>query len=215
MNEETQLRERICLFAASLNARGLTHGSRGNISARLDDRRILVTPTGSSLGILDPAGLSLLDEHGRHVDGDAPTKEVPLYTGVYHAWKRAAGAVVHLHSHHAVRLSLMPCVDRENALPALTPYSLMQLGNVRLMPYFRPGDLAMGDAIRKLDPRVSALILANHGTVVSAADLERAVYAMEELEATARLAVETMGQSVRGLTAAQISDLVHMFDQEV
>ena len=215
MSEETRARERICLFAASLHARGYTHGSTGNISARLDDGRILVTPTGTSFGFLDPARLSLLDARGRHLDGDAPTKEVPLHTGVYAARQGAAGAVVHLHSHYAVRLSLMRGIDSENALPALTPYSLMQLGHVRLLPYFRPGDPAMGEAVKALDPRVSALILANHGPVVSAPDLDRAVHAMEELEATARLAVETEGRSVRGLTAAQVSDLVRAFDLEV
>lgn len=214
MTDETRLRESICRFAASLYARGLTHGSTGNISARLPDGRLLVTPTGSSFGFLDPARLSLLDTDGRHVGGDAPTKEVPLHIGFYTARRGAAGAVVHLHSHHAVRLSLMPDLDPEDALPALTPYAIMQLGRVRLLPYFRPGDPAMGQAVRALDPRVSAVILANHGPVVSAPDLDRAVFAMEELEATARLAVETRGAAVRGLTPAEIADLVRAFDLE-
>jgi len=215
MSEETQLRERICVFAASLYARGLTHGSTGNISARLDDGRLLVTPTGGSFGFLDPARLSVLSAEGRHLDGDAPTKEVPLHTGFYAARKGAAGAVVHLHSHHAVHLSLLPDIDPDSALPALTPYAFMQLGHVRLLPYFRPGDPAMGEAVRALDCNTSAVILANHGPVVSAQDLDRAVFAMEELEASARLVVETRGQSVRGLTTSQISDLVRSFGVEV
>ena len=214
MNAETRLRERICLLAASLHGRGLTHGSTGNISARLDDGRILVTPTGSSFGFLDPARLSVLDAEGRHLDGDPPTKEIPLHTGFYAARKGAAGAVVHLHSHHAVRLSLLPDLDPANVLPALTPYAIMQLGRVRLLPYFRPGDPAMGEAVRALDPLTSAVILANHGPVVSAADLDRAVHAMEELEATARLALETRGERVRGLNAEQIADLVRTFRLE-
>jgi len=122
---------------------------------------------------------------------------------------------VHLHSHHAVHLSLFEDVDPEDALPPLTPYAPMQLGRVRLLPYFRPGDPAMGAAIRALDPSTSAVILANHGPVVAGADLDRAAFAMEELEAAARLAVATRGQAVRRLSRAQIDDLLRAFDLEL
>ena len=215
MSEESRQRDRICALAGSLYARGLTHGSTGNISVRLEDGRFLVTPTGTSFGFLDPARISVLDAQGRHVSGDAPTKEVALHTAFYAMRARATGAVVHLHSHHAVHLSLLQDVDPEDALPPLTPYALMQLGRVRLLPYFRPGDPAMGKAISALDPRTSAVILANHGPVVASGTLERAVFAMEELEAAARLAVETRGSNPRLLTRAQIAELVKAFDLEV
>lgn len=215
MSPETALRERICRFARSLYDRGLTHGSTGNISVRLDDGRLLVTPTGSSFGFLDPADLSEIDADGRHLSGLKPTKEIPLHTAFYGLRGARAGAVVHLHSHHAVRLSLLPGIDPEDAVPPLTPYAIMQLGHVRLLPYFRPGDPAMGRAVAELDPRTSAVILANHGPVVAGVDLERAVYAMEELEASARLAVESRGDMARRLTAEQIAQLVTAFDLEV
>ena len=216
MNEENRLRERICLLAASLHARGLTHGSTGNISARMSDGRILVTPTGSGFGVLDPARLSLMSREGAHLSGDLPTKEMPLHTGFYQTRKAPTGAVVHLHSHNSVALSLLPDIDPENALPPLTPYSLMQLGRVRILPYFLPGDPAMGQAVRELDPGTSAVILANHGPVVAAETLDQAVFAMEELEATARLAIETRHEaSVRMLSAEQIAKLARAFDLEI
>lgn len=215
MTEHVRLRDEICRFAASLHARGLTHGSTGNISARLSSGEILVTPTGSSFGFLDPAQLSLLDANGQHIAGDDPTKELPLHHAFHSVRGGAAGAVVHLHSHHAVRLSLDPDLDPDDALPKITPYATMQLGKVRLLPYFRPGDPAMGEAVRALDARTSAVILANHGPVVAGASLDKAVYAMEELEATARLALETRGEKVRALSAAQIDDLIRVFRLDV
>ncbi len=139
-----------------------------NISARLSDGRLLVTPTGSSFGTLDPSRLSLFDAEGRLVGGDRPTKEMPLHAAFYETRPAKTGAVVHLHSCHSVALSMLPDVDPENMLPPLTAYSIMKLGKVKLLPYFIPGDPAMGDAIRGLAGKRSAVMLANHGPVVAA-----------------------------------------------
>ena len=109
---------------------------------------------------------------------------------------------------------MLPEVDPDNALPPLTPYGIMQLGKVKLFPYFRPGDPAMGAAVRGLAGTRSAVILANHGPVVAGKDLEAAANAMEELEASARLALLTRGLGVRALSDAQIKDLVATFDVE-
>lgn len=212
MTEETKLRDDICSFARSLFDRGLTCGSSGNISARLSDGRLLVTPTGNSFGRLDPARLSLFGADGRLVSGDAPTKEMPLHQAFYDTRSARTGAVVHLHSSHAVALSVLPDTDPDNALPALTAYGVMRLGKVQLLPYFMPGDPAMGDAIRGLAGRRSAVLLAHHGPVVAGRDLEAAVYAMEELEETAKLALLTRGLSPKVLDAAQIAGLVRKFD---
>lgn len=211
MTEETRLRESICELAKSMFDRGLTSGASGNISARLSDGRLLVTPTGSSFGRLDPARLSLMAD-GRLVSGDAPTKETPLHFAFYDT--RPTGAVVHLHSTHSVALSMLPDTDAENMLPPLTAYGIMRLGKVRLLPYFMPGDPAMGDAIRGLAGRRSAVVLANHGPVVAGKDLEAAVYAMEELEETAKLALLTRGLAPRMLDEAQIGALVRKFEVE-
>ena len=214
MTDTSRLRETICLLAKSIFDRGLTAGASGNISARLADGGLLVTPTGVSLGFLDPARLSRFDASGRLVEGDPPTKEMALHTAFYETRGDKAGAVVHLHSTHSVAWSMLPDVDAEALLPPLTAYSIMRLGKVALLPYFRPGDPAMGDAVRGLAGKRSAVVLANHGPVVAARDLEAAVYAVEELEETARLALLTRGANPRLLSEAQIRDLVATFGLE-
>jgi ribulose-5-phosphate 4-epimerase/fuculose-1-phosphate aldolase len=210
---EARLRETICDLARSLYGRGLTHGSTGNISARTDDGGLLVSPTGTSFGRLDPARLSRFDAEGRHIGGDRPTKEMPLHSAFYDT-RSTAGAVVHLHSCHSVALSMMPDVDPENFLPPLTPYGIMQLGRVKLLPVFLPGDPAMGDAVRGLAGKRSAVMLANHGPVVAGKDVEAACNAIEELEATAKLALLTRGTGARGLDAGQVQDVVTHFGVE-
>lgn len=208
---DAALREQICTLAKSMFDRGLTSGSTGNISARTEDGGLLVTPTGTSFGRLDPARLSRFDATGTLISGDKPTKEMPLHTAFHDT--RACGAVVHLHCCHAVALSALEA-DADNFLPPITPYAVMQLGRVKLLPYFRPGDPAMGQAVRGLAGKRSAVMLANHGPVVAGRDLEAACNAIEELEATARLALLTRGQSPSLLTEAQIRDVVTTFDVE-
>jgi ribulose-5-phosphate 4-epimerase/fuculose-1-phosphate aldolase len=213
MTDETRLREEICDLARSLFDRGLTHGSTGNISARTPDGGLLVTPTGSSFGRLDPARLSLFDRDGRHVGGDAPTKEMPLHAAFYET-RRAVGAVVHLHATHSVAVSMLPDADPDDLLPPLTPYAIMQVGRVKLLPFFVPGDPAMGDAIRGLAGKRAAVVLANHGPVVAGKTLTAAVNAVEELEATARLSLLTRGLNPRLLTDNQTMAVVRAFDVE-
>ncbi len=213
MSRETRLREHICLLTKSMFDRGLTGGSTGNISARTDDGGLLVSPTGTSFGRLDPARLSRFDAQGTLIDGDKPTKEMPLHTAFYDT-RSTAGAVVHLHSCHSVALSLMPDADEDNFLPPLTPYGIMKLGKVKLLPFFLPGDPAMGEAVRGLAGKRSAVMLANHGPVVAGKDLEAACNAIEELEDTARLAMMTRGLNPRMLTQAQQQALITKFDVE-
>lgn len=211
MSEETRAREAITRFAKSLFDRGLTCGASGNISQRLSDGTLLVTPTGHSLGFLDPAQISHLSAGGQHLAGDRPTKEVSLHTAFYDT-RATTGAVVHLHPTHSVALSMLPDTDPDNVLPALTPYSIMRLGKVKLLPFFVPGDPGMGAAVRGLAGKRSAVLLANHGPVVAGKTLDAAVYAMEELEETAKLAVLTRGLGAMALTDAQIGQVVKQFD---
>ncbi|WP_226624396.1 3-oxo-tetronate 4-phosphate decarboxylase [Alloyangia pacifica] len=208
---ESKLREQICEMAASMFQRGLTGGASGNISARTEDGGLLVSPTGSSFGSLDPARLSRFDAAGILIDGDKPTKEMPLHSAFYET-RGKTGAVVHLHSSHAVAWSMMPDIDPDNLLPPLTAYAVMRLGKVRLLPFFVPGDPAMGDAVRGLAGKRSAVVLANHGPVVAGKDLEAAVYAMEELEETAKLALLLQGHRPRMLTSGQVQQVVTKFD---
>jgi 3-dehydro-4-phosphotetronate decarboxylase len=211
---ETRLREAICRFGRSLFERGLTPGSSGNISVRCEDGGWLVTPTNASLGWLDPARLSKLDAAGRLVSGDKPTKEIPLHTAVYET-RGAAKAIVHLHSTHAVALTMLPEIDPRAALPPMTPYYLMKAGQTALLPYYRPGDPAVADAIRGLAGRYSSVLLANHGPVVAGETLEAAVFATEELEETAKLYLLLRNLNPRYLSPAQVQDLVTHFGVEL
>lgn len=213
MKSETELREQMCLLAKSLYDRGLTAGSSGNISVRTRDGGLLVSPTGSCFGRLDPSHLSRFDSKRLLTGGHEPTKELSLHTAFYET-RSTAGAVVHLHSSHSVALSVLPGLDENCFLPPLTAYSIMRLGRVKLLPYYRPGDPAMGDAVRGLAGKRSAVMLANHGPVVAGKDLEAAVYAIEELEETARLAMLLRGFDVNQLTPDQVNDVVTHFDVE-
>ncbi len=213
MMRDNDLREQICLLAKSMFDRGMTGGSTGNISARTEDGGLLVSPTGTSFGRLDPARLSLFNSKGVQIDGDKPTKEMPLHTAFYDT-RSTAGAVVHLHSCHSVALSMTPDVNEDNFLPPLTPYGIMKLGKVKLLPFFLPGDPAMGEAVRGLAGKRSAVMLANHGPVVAGKDVEAACNAIEELEDTARLAMLLRGVEARMLSQHDVQALVTKFDVE-
>lgn len=210
---ENKLREEICLMAKSMFDRGLTGGSTGNISARTEDGGLLVSPTGTSFGRLDPARLSRFDAKGNLIGGDKPTKEMPLHSAFYET-RSSAGAVVHLHSCHSVAWSMMPEVDEDNFLPPMTPYSIMKLGKVKLLPFFMPGDPAMGEAVRGLAGRRTAIMLANHGPVVAGKDIEAACNAIEELEDTARLAILMRGYDSKMLTPEQVQSVITKFNVE-
>ncbi|WP_017967520.1 aldolase [Rhizobium leguminosarum] len=207
---DARLREEICRYGRSLFERGLTPGSSGNISLRLEDGGWLITPTNASLGFLDPARISRLDAEGRLLSGDKPTKEIPLHTALYDT-RGSARAIVHLHSTHAVALTMLPEIDPRAALPPMTPYYLMRAGETALVPYYRPGDPAVADAIRGLAGKYSSVLLANHGPVVAGDSLEAAVFATEELEETAKLYLLLRNLNPRFLSPAQVADLVNTF----
>ena len=206
MSAEAKLREMVCSAGASLFNRGLTHGSTGNISVALPDGGWLMTPTGSSLGTLDPARLSKLDSSGKLVGGDAPTKEAFLHTTMYDK-RPKSGAVVHLHSTHSVAVSCLDGVDHSNCLPPITAYYVMRIGTLPLVPYFPPGDATLADAVGKLAGKHHAMLLANHGPVVAGSSLSAAQDAIEELEETARLFLMLRHEKLNLLTPAQIAEL--------
>jgi ribulose-5-phosphate 4-epimerase/fuculose-1-phosphate aldolase len=197
--------EALCVLAKSMYDRGLTHGSTGNLSLRTD-AGFLLTPTGSSLGALDPARLAVLDAAGRHVAGDAPTKEALLHLAMYRERPRDA-AVVHLHATHSVAVSVLADVDPADVLPPLTAYYAMRIGTLPLLPYFAPGDAALAAAVGAVAGKHHAVLLANHGPVVSGTSLAAAADAIEELEATARLWLLLRGERVRTLTAEQVAEI--------
>jgi ribulose-5-phosphate 4-epimerase/fuculose-1-phosphate aldolase len=207
--EERKAREGLVRWGKSLFDRGLTPGSSGNLSVRLDEG-YLFTPTNSCLGFLDPDRLSKLDGEGRLVGGDPPTKELPLHFAFYQA-RPSARAVVHLHSTHATALSCLADTDPDDAIPPITPYVVMRVGKVPVVPYTRPGSADVAPLIRARAPDHPAILLGNHGPVVAGASLEAAVFAMEELEETARLVLLTRGMKVRHLASEEIADLEATF----
>jgi len=205
MTAETTARDALCRTAHSLFERGLTHGSTGNLSIRLDDGW-LMSPTGASLGELDPARLSRLDADGRHVSGDKPTKESFLHLAMYRQ-RPGSSAVVHLHSTHSVAVSVLAELDPADLLPPLTAYYIMRIGTLPLVPYYPPGDLGLADAVGALAGKHHAMLLANHGPVVAGSSLAAATDAIEELEATSRLYLLLRGQQLRLLTDEHVAEL--------
>jgi ribulose-5-phosphate 4-epimerase/fuculose-1-phosphate aldolase len=202
---ESRLRDEICRLGASLFTRGLTFGSAGNISVRLEDGW-LMTPTNVSLGRLDPAGLAKLDASGKLVSGDPPTKETFLHRAMY-SERPQASAVVHLHSTYSVAVSALADIDTANVLPPITAYYVMRVGRLPLVAYYPPGDSTLADAVQRLAGKHHAVLLANHGPVVAGSTLDAAVNAIEELEETAKLFLLLRGSKVRLLTDEQVGAL--------
>lgn len=206
---EAELRAQMVRWARSLFERGLTPGSSGNISVRCGDG-FLVTPTNACLGFLEPGRLSRLTADGQHCGGDPPTKEIPLHMAFYDA-RPTTGAVVHLHSTYATLLSCLADTDPDNAIPPITPYVVMRVGSVPVVPYTVPGDPSVVPWIREKAPTHAAILLGNHGPVVAAKSLEAAVFALEELEETAKLVVLSRGLPLRLLSGADVAELVRRF----
>lgn len=209
MSAENKVREEIVRLSKSLFDRGFSVGSAGNISAVVEDG-ILMTPTNSCLGFLDPARISKLDRSGNHISGDKPSKEVFLHQAFYET-RPQTGAVVHLHSTFATALSCLSDTDPDDCIPPLTPYVVMRVGKVKLLPYVRPGDERMGEMIRELGGRHAAVLLANHGPVVAGRDIASTVYAAEELEETARLLVLLRNAPTRLLSPENVAELKAVF----
>jgi ribulose-5-phosphate 4-epimerase/fuculose-1-phosphate aldolase len=206
---ESGLRVEIAAFGALLAGLGLAHGATGNISVRLDDG-LLVTPTNSRLGRLDPAQIARLDRDGRHVGGDQPSKEAFLHQCMYEM-RPGARAIVHLHSTHSVAISCLEGLDQDDVLPPLTAYYVMRVGKLPLVPYFPPGDARLAAAVRQVAAGHAAVLLANHGPVVAGKSLDAAVGAIEELEATAKLFLLLQGRKTRPLSAVQVQELRELY----
>lgn len=206
---ETEIREQIAIMAKSLFDRGYSCGSSGNISVRVDDG-VLVTPTNSCMGRLQPERISKVDRDGAHLSGDKPSKEAFMHLAVLQE-RPDMKAVVHLHSPYCTAISCLEEINPDDVLPPITPYYVMRIGKCPLVPYFAPGDMALADAVRDTARHAHAMLLANHGPVVAGKSLEAAVYASEELEETAKLVLMLRAEKMRLLTPADVSDLMVRF----
>jgi ribulose-5-phosphate 4-epimerase/fuculose-1-phosphate aldolase len=210
MTKEAELREKIVRIGALLYNRQLAHGSAGNLSVRLDDGSILVTPTNSCLGFLEPERISKLSATGDLLAGDPPSKEAFFHLAVYDE-RPSARAVVHLHSTYSVAASCLCHKNTEDALPPLTAYHVMRVGKLPLVGYFRPGDRALAEAVRSAAKGHRSMLLANHGPIVSGASLEEAMYAYVELEETAKLFFIIGDRKASPLNAEAIAEINRVF----
>ncbi|WP_116134357.1 aldolase [Tropicimonas sp. IMCC34043] len=200
--------ERLCRLCASLFDRGYSVGGAGNVSVRLDDGGFLVTPTGGSLGRLTPDALSEIDAAGNPMPGPKPSKEFAFHRALFQV-RPDAGAIVHLHSTYLTALSCLQDLPRDNAIRPFTPYYVMRIGYMPVIPYYRPGapEIARDLAEAAQAHPVQAFLLASHGVVVLGRDIDDAVNNAEELEETAKLAFLLRGEKVRYLTDDDIGEL--------
>lgn len=227
---ESQIREEICRVGQSLFARGYVHATAGNISVKLAAEQgggFLITPTDACLGFLDPARLAHLDDAGQQIGGDRASKTIALHRQIYAASTGSAAAarcIIHTHSTHCVALTLgSALVSQEflpasqELLPALTPYFVMKVGRVPVIPYHRPGDPQAAQVVAEVIASYQA-----RGTPIRAVMLDRlgpnvwhdspaaAMAALEELEETAKLWHLTSGAAVP-LSESNIEELRQTF----
>lgn len=198
-------RNELVRLARSLHQRGLTRGTSGNLSARVEGG-ILVTPTNASLGELRTYDLALVSDTGEHLSGARPSKEAFLHLAMYRA-RPQDHAAVHLHSTYATALSCLEDLNDDDVLPPLTAYFVMSVGRLVRLPHFAPGDQELAKTAQTAAASSRALLLANHGPIVSAPSLAQAVNAVEEVEETARLFFLLQGHATRPLQPAQVAQL--------
>ncbi len=209
---QNDLREAICRVGTSLFARGYVHATAGNISVRLPEGGTLITPTDACLGTLDPARLALVGDDGVQTSGDRASKTLSLHRRIYGA-DPLAHCIIHTHSTHLVAASLGPGpgAPTDDVLPPITPYFVMKVGHVPLIPYHRPGDPAVGDFVAQrivqmqaAGTPIRAVMLARLGPNVWHRSPAEASAVLEELEETARLWLMTRASP---LSARQLDEL--------
>jgi ribulose-5-phosphate 4-epimerase/fuculose-1-phosphate aldolase len=212
MSDEA-LRNEICRVGASLYARGYVHASAGNISVRTD-AGYLITPTDACLGTLEAARLAEVSAHGEQTGGDRASKTLALHRAIYAA-DADARCIIHTHATHLVALTLAGAWSENDIVPPITPYYVMKVGHVPLIPYHRPGDPAVAAlvtqrivAARERKTPIRAVMLERLGPVVWHRTPAEASAVLEELEETARLWLMTKPAP---LTAAQIDELRKAF----
>ncbi len=212
----TALREEICRVGASLYARGYVHASAGNISVRLPTGGTLITPTDACLGTLDPARLALMDDQGVQTSGDRASKTLGLHRRIYAA-EPQAHCVIHTHSTNLVALTLAGVWHPDDIVPPITPYFVMKVGHVPLVPYHRPGDPAVGEwvaqrihAMHTAGTPLRAVMVDRLGPNVWHSSLTEASAVLEELEETAKLWLLTR-PAPAPLTPQQIDELRQHF----
>lgn len=210
---ETDYRQDLARYARSLFERGYSSGGAGNISLKLPDGTVLATPTNSSFGDLDPDTLSRVTMSGEHLSGDKASKEILMHLAMYRQ-RPQCGGIVHLHSPWLTALSCLPGIDSENALPPVTPYYVMRVGKLPVVPYIRPGSPRIAEEVEKLAAEHNAILLANHGPIISGKNLREAVFNAEELEETAKLYFILKPFGMNTLSQQNIDELNTLFNMK-
>jgi len=206
--------ELLCEIGASFFQRGYAFGSTGNLSIRTPDG-IWITPTGRSLRNLRPEELACIDGEGRPLNAAKPSKEYPFHLAAYRAAGQRAAAIVHLHAPHAVALSCLDNLDERQPLPVITPYYLMRVAPVAVVPYLLPGSQELGRAIGGAARAHDTILLRNHGLVCLGRGMEEAVDRTDELEETVRLYFLLRGEKLRELTAGQQAEIARVFPRRL
>lgn len=212
MNEQTlikaeqEAREAMVNLGASLFQRGYATGSAGNLSLLLPDNTLLATPTGGSYKDLNGERLSKVALDGEWLSGDKPSKEISFHLSLYRN-NPECKAVVHLHSAYLTALSCLEGLDMGNAIRPFTPYVVMRVGRLPVVPYYRPGDRRIGEDLAKLAGGNRAFLLANHGAVTVGKNLRDAADSYEELEETAKLIFILGDRRIRYLSDDEIAEL--------
>lgn len=204
MSEEPELRSELTAMGRLLHARGLAHGTAGNLSVKLDDGSILITPTNSSLGELDASRISRVSPTGDLLSGDKPSKEYFFHLALFKA-RPQAQAIVHLHSTYSVAVSCLDHDQPEDVIPPLTAYYVMRVGKLPLIPYHPPGDHQLASVVERVSTTHGSMLLANHGPIVSGRSLKEAVHAHEELEETAKISLLLGGLATSPLDPQQVA----------
>lgn len=210
---EKQLREDMVRYARSMFERGYSSGGAGNISLKLPDGNILATPTNSSFGDLNAEELSKVTMQGELLSGQKASKEVLMHLAMYRQ-RPQCGGIVHLHSPWLTALSCLPGIDPENALPSITPYYVMRVGKLPVVPYIRPGSPLIAEHVEKLAAEHNAILLANHGPIISGKNIREAVFNAEELEETAKLYFMLKPFGMNTLTQENVEELNATFNMK-
>lgn len=210
-----QHRQEICRIGKSLFDRGYAHSTAGNISVRTEEG-FLITPTDACLGFMEPAQIAFVNVQGEQISGAPASKTLSLHQAIYRADPEAR-CVIHTHSTHLVALTLMGVWTSEDILPPVTPYYVMKVGHVPLVPYHRPGDpevakrvAAMIESGLRADKPLRAVMIERLGPNVWHRSLSAAMAALEELEETAKLWLLS-GRAVEPLSATAIDELKQNF----
>jgi ribulose-5-phosphate 4-epimerase/fuculose-1-phosphate aldolase len=202
--------EQLCETAASFHRRGYAFGSTGNLSV-MAEGKLWVTPTGFSLADLKPSDLACIDMDGKSLNDRKPSKEYPFHLAAYRGAAGRAKALVHLHCTHSVALSCLDTLDERDPLPVFTPYYLMRVAPLAVLPYFRPGSEELAGAVGKAAVAHDSMLMRNHGIICLGGTMTEAVDRTEELEETAKLWFLLRGEKIRHLSAAERGEIERVF----